>query len=65
MLFGACFQAIFYRFLNRHFNVWDFQPEVFAWKVLQKSTFSQKSFFYNFQNRFLEALDAIALVFEP
>ena len=35
----ACSQVIFNRFLNRNFNVWDFQIEVFAKDVLQKSTF--------------------------
>ena len=37
-LFGLVSRPSFYRLLNQNFNVWDFQIEVFAWKVLQKLT---------------------------
>ena len=33
--FGFVSRSFFYRFLNRNFNVWDFQILVLAWKVLQ------------------------------
>ena len=57
--FRACFQEPFlYRFLNRNFNSWDYKFEVFAWKILQKSTFHQ--------NRFLRILDSNSIAFgEP
>ena len=45
MLFRACFQFIFHRFLNRNFDVWEFQIKVFAGKVLH--------IFFIHGNRFL------------
>ena len=33
---GLFFKSFLYRFLNRNFDVWDLQIEVFAWNVLQQ-----------------------------
>ena len=54
--FRACFQNLFlYRFLNRNVNSRDSRFEVFAYKVLQKTTFHQ--------NRFLSISKSNLLVF--
>ena len=37
-------RSSFYSFLNRFFDTWDFQIEVFAWKVLQTVTFHGNRF---------------------
>ena len=34
-----------YRILSRNLDAWWFQNQVFAWKVLQKSTFNRNRFF--------------------
>ena len=63
--FGLVSRSYFYRFLNRQFNVRDFQIVVFALKVLQKC-FSGKSRSMNFgidSCRFLEGLGATESVF--
>ena len=38
-LFGLVSQPFCDRCLNRHFNLWEFQLKVSAWRVLQKLTF--------------------------
>ena len=56
--FGRASRTLFYRFLNRNFNSRDSKIEVFAWMVLQKSTFHQ--------NRFLWISDSHSVAFrEP
>ncbi len=42
--FGRASRALLYRFLKRHFNSRDSKFEVFAWKVLQTSTFHGNRF---------------------
>ena len=41
---GLVSRSYFYRFLNRNVDAWDFQVEVFARKVLHKSTFHGNRF---------------------
>ena len=42
--FGLVSRSFCYRFLNRHFDAWDFPVEVFAGKVLQKQIFHGNRF---------------------
>ena len=48
--FGVSFV---YRFLNRNFDVWDFQIEVLLWKVLQKMAFHENCFLWISESTFL------------
>ena len=51
-LFGLVSRSFFYRFLNRHFDAWDFQIEIFAVRVLQNRHFIEIAF-NEFRYRFL------------
>ena len=58
-----------YRILSRNPDAWWFQNQVFAWKVLQKSTFHRNRFFKLLGSIFVdfvcfpEALGATFLIF--
>ena len=43
-IFRLVSRSFFYRFLTRVFDVWDFKIVVFAWNVLQTSTFHGNRF---------------------